>query len=138
MQSKNKKKWIKRSIILGIILIFTIVFFVMKFNRPADSGYENETAKISDIATYYSFSGEIEAEEKRQMLAEASYKITKFHVKEGDIVQPGDVLYEIDNSGMQAQLEQAAAAVSLAQVNYDNAAGSGAARFSRSFWRRTG
>ncbi len=128
MQSKNKKKWIKRSIILGIILIFTIVFFVMKFNRPADSGYENETAKISDIATYYSFSGEIEAEEKRQMLAEASYKITKFHVKEGDIVQPGDVLYEIDNSGMQAQLEQAAAAVSLAQVNYDNAAGSGAAQ----------
>lgn len=128
MQSKKRKKWIKRGIIFTVILAVITVLIILGSRRAPDLGYDSETAKISDVATYYSFSGEIIAEEKRQMLAEGSYKITKFHVKEGDIVNPGDVLYEIDNASMQAQLEQAEAAVQLAQVNYDNAAGSGAAQ----------
>lgn len=128
MQSKKKKKWIKRGIILAVILAILTTLIILGSQRPPDAGYDSETAKISDITTYYSFSGEIVAEEKRQMLAESSYKITKFHVEEGDIVNPGDVLYEIDNAGMQAQLDQAEAAVQLAQVNYDNAAGGGAAQ----------
>lgn len=125
MKTKKKKKWVKRTIIIGIVLALIVVIVFLSMNGPKDMGYDNETAKISDVTTYYSFSGDIQAKEKRQMLAEGNYKITRFLVKEGDIVKEGDLLYEIDNENMQAQLDQAAAAVQVAQTAYDAASGSG-------------
>ncbi|MEG2377512.1 MAG: efflux RND transporter periplasmic adaptor subunit [Clostridia bacterium] len=122
----KKRKWIKRTIIIAVIAAIIAIPVIMSLNKPADIGYDSEVAKTSDITTYYSFSGEIAAQEKREMMAEGSYKITKMHVKEGDVVASGDVLYEIDNDNMQAQLDQAAAAVNVAQASYNATSGSGA------------
>ncbi len=53
--------------------------------------------------------------------AEASGPITKIYVDEGDVVQPGDLLLEIDEDEENRNLQQAVAAVEQAQAQLDQA-----------------
>ncbi len=54
-----------------------------------------------------------------QVAPEISGKIARIHVAKGDAVKIGDVLFELDSQLLQAQLDQANAAVQVAQANLD-------------------
>lgn len=119
----NKKKSKKRFIIIPIVIIAVVAIALSvnkKSTNPAAS-YVGETVKKGDIITYYSFSGNIETKNEKQVVADKMIKINKIHVSEGDIVNSGDLIYTIDISDGTASLKQAAAAVELARVNYENA-----------------
>ena len=122
--NKNKKSNTKLIIfIVAAVLIVGLIVFNRNKSVPTSQNYTSEISKKADIKTYYSFTGNIESKDEKQIIADRMLKIKEFRVKEGDIVQVGDVLYTVDISDMDASLKQAAASVELAQINYDNAKG---------------
>ncbi|MGB4439084.1 MAG: efflux RND transporter periplasmic adaptor subunit [Sedimentibacter sp.] len=120
MITKKKTKRKTAIIFVTCAAVIAILLFVNKPKAEASS-YEEETAKSGDIITYYSFSGNIEPDDEKNLVADKVLKIKEFRVKEGDIVNVGDVLYAVDQSDNDASLQQAAAGVEIAQINYDNA-----------------
>jgi len=121
IKKKKKKKGKFIIILVAILVIVAIVLNINSKSNGAASGYDSETAKTGDIITYYSFSGKTEAKDEKNIVADKMIKIKEFRVKEGDLVNVGDVLYVVDESDSEASLKQAAAAVELAQINYNNA-----------------
>ena len=120
MAPKRNKK---RNIAIIIFICLAVVTGVVLFMKPKDNSgkYTEETAKKIDIVTYYSFSGNLEASDEKNIIADKMIKIKNFKVKEGDYVKAGDVLYTVDISGDEASIEQASAGVELAKINYENA-----------------
>jgi len=118
-KKKKKTKFIIASIV--VVAVVAIAVYIGNKSNKATSEYDSETAKKGDIITYYSFSGNIESKDEKNIVADKMLKIKEFQVNEGDIVNVGDVLYVIDESDSEASLKQAAAAVELAQISYDNA-----------------
>ncbi len=84
----KKGKWITISIVL--IVVAGLIAVIML--RPKEMNYESIVAKTSDIATYYSFSGNIETKNRQTVLSEKVMQIETLNVKDGDLVNEGDVL----------------------------------------------
>lgn len=77
-----------------------------------------ELRPVGPVSGALAASGTIEAA-RVQISAEASGKIAEVLVSEGQRVQAGQELVRLDQTLLQAQLEQARAALSQAQANYD-------------------
>lgn len=65
--------------------------------------------------------GVIEASRKINITPDIGGKIAKIHVEEGDRVQTGQVLAELDTRAIRLQLEQAQAGLAVAEANYNDA-----------------
>ncbi|MDF2677117.1 MAG: efflux transporter, family, subunit [Bacillota bacterium] len=120
MVAKKKRKRNIALIIVICLAVITGISFLMK-PKVNVGQYTEENVKIGDIVTYYSFSGNLEAFDEKNIVADKMTKIKEFKVKEGDYVNAGDVLYVVDQSDSEASLDQAAATVELAKINYENA-----------------
>lgn len=105
-RDKAKKK-LRRRIIAAVVLVLLIGTAATLFLlRPKDAAFTEETAKSGDIATYYSFGGNIEAKERQSVLADTMMQIKTLKVKEGDAVKKGDVLAETTMGGkIQAKID---------------------------------
>lgn len=119
--NKNKKSKTKYIIIIAAVVLVGLIVFNSNKSAPTSQNYTSETSKKTNIETYYSFTGNIQSKDEKQIIADKMIKIKELRVKEGDIVHVGDVLYTVDISDMDANLKQAAASVELAQINYNNA-----------------
>lgn len=133
MSSKRKSgkgKWIAAGVVvIAIIGIAAYVFF-----KPVKSNYDSVEAKISDIATYYSFSGNIETKNRQTVMAEKVMQIAEIDVKEGDHVEEGDILMtsatgeeikaeisgEITNLKVEENAQVMSGMTLLEIVDYDN------------------
>lgn len=121
---KGKKS--KKKVIIAIaVVIIAAALIVSYITRPKEDSFAEETAKTRDITTYYSFSGNIESEEKQEIFSKNGLSISKLCVKEGDRVKAGDLLFELDNETISSNLEQAKANVNIARINYEKARGTG-------------
>ncbi len=67
------------------------------------------------------YTGTIEAWQKVDITPDVGGKIDRITVNEGDRVAKGQVLAELDTRAIRLQLEQAEAAMAVAQANYNNA-----------------
>jgi len=67
------------------------------------------------------FTGIIEAWQSINVTPEIGGRIAKIYVEEGDRVQKGQLLAELDTRAARLQMEQAEAAVAVAQANYNDA-----------------
>ena len=120
-KKKTKRKIIKWSII-SVLVVGVIGFFVYSSNhRDPTAGFKSETVQTKNVATYYSFSGTVVPDKASELTAQRNIKIKEFQVEKGDQVKAGDLLYVVDDSDAAASLEQAAAAVELAEIGYRNA-----------------
>jgi len=89
----RKKKAGKKVVIWSIVGAAAIITAVCAvIFRPAQGGYTEETARISDIATYYSFSGTVAAKNSRTVYAESVMQIKEISVSQGEAVKKDDVL----------------------------------------------
>lgn len=91
MNTQRKSKTKKR-IITSIIIIAVVVTAARFILRPAHKSYESAKAKISNITTYDSFSGNVETKNRQTVMSEKMMQISDIKVKNGDIVKAGDVL----------------------------------------------
>lgn len=74
-------------------------------------------AKMGDAIYYDSYEGSVSAINTVELRSEVSGFITGIFFKEGDVVQKGKALYEIDRRKYQAAYDQAVANLSSAQAN---------------------
>jgi len=117
MQAKKNNK--NKIVIAAAICIIAIVLVSSIAMRSNGDSYSEETAKTQDIETYYSFSGNIEAKDSQTVVSGSMLPIKKLYVKEGDVVKKGDLLYRLDESDIAANIDQAAAGVDIARINYE-------------------
>ena len=88
--NKNKK-WV-----FAVIGIAVVVFIGSRILAPKDMVYETVEAKTEDVITWYSFSGNIEANNREIVLSERPFTVGEIYVSEGDMVEVGTVLLESD------------------------------------------
>ncbi|MDF2613555.1 MAG: HlyD family efflux transporter periplasmic adaptor subunit [Clostridia bacterium] len=90
---KKRKKGLLIGISIGVIVIFLLAFpRLLGGNR--ESGYTEETVKIGDIITNYSFSGVVESKNRESIISEKGVQIDEIELAEGDLVKKDDVLFK--------------------------------------------
>lgn len=90
---KKKKSSVKKWIIFILILIIIASSIYIFFTTRNTSNYEEVEAKIGNIITYYSFSGNVEAKNYESVISEKLMQVSELKVKNGDTVEAGDELF---------------------------------------------
>lgn len=117
--------------IAGIAAVIALGVYLgaQAFGSGGAAGYRTEAASRGDIAAMVSANGTLNPVKVVNVGAQISGRIKKLHVDFNDQVVEGQVLAELDDALLKAQLAQseaqlssAAAQLNLAQVNYDRAA----------------
>jgi RND family efflux transporter MFP subunit len=80
--------------------------------------FKVQRQKISEKLFY---TGVIKAWNEINVTPDIGGKIAKIHVEEGDVVQKGQLLAELDTRAVRLQLEQAQAALAVAEASYNDA-----------------
>ncbi len=119
----------KRYIITISILIVAAVLILSFLNRQkaAETGTVEETsgtpvettvAKKGDIASVAAISGKLEALHEVNVVAKVTGKVKEITSEVGQSINKGDTIFVIDDSDIKAQLDQAQAALTMAEANY--------------------
>lgn len=114
----------KKKIIIGsivIIVIAAMVFVNLTKSRGKTIEVTSEKVKQGDITQVVSGSGKVQPEVDVQISARISAEIIKLHVKEGDKVNKGKLLVELDRERSKAQFDQAKSNLKSAQANMKKA-----------------
>ncbi|NMA65719.1 MAG: efflux RND transporter periplasmic adaptor subunit [Clostridiaceae bacterium] len=122
---KGKRKTAKKIVISLIVFLLIAIVIRSCIRRRDDVTYTEETVKNRDIITYFTFSGNIETKSSQTVFSQGVMPIQKFHVKEGDLVAKGDLLFEYDSSSILDSLKQAEASIEIAKINYEKVSGAG-------------
>jgi RND family efflux transporter MFP subunit len=82
-----------------------------------------ETGEVvtGDISSMATVSGKLSANLEVNIVPKMSGKVAQVNFQVGDQVRKGDVILRLETTELQAQLNQAKAALASAQANYDNA-----------------
>ncbi|MFA5211273.1 MAG: efflux RND transporter periplasmic adaptor subunit [Patescibacteria group bacterium] len=117
--SKNKTKT-KIIYILGILILCVFVYRIVeaKFNFKKDTGETLKNVEILNVGNYqdnnYVYAtGKVESLEQLDIRSELSAKIKKINFNIGDNVNQGQIIMELDNSTLAAQLAQTQAVLDL-------------------------
>lgn len=88
------------ALLLGVIVAPAMM-------KDSNANLMEAVAVKQDIVKYYNFSGNIESGDVQNVLSTTNEPVKKFYVNEGDQVQKGDLLYEVDNDSTQSALTSA-------------------------------
>lgn len=117
----TKKK--KLFIVLGAGLLLTVLV-VLNISGGKGHRYEVQAEKVErgDITAVVTGTGTIQAKTTIKVSADVSAKITELSVKEGDIVEKGDLLLRLDQTRYLALVKQAEASLASAKASERQAA----------------
>ena len=121
-KSTGKKKWIIIAIV--VLLIAALAFFMFggkKKSASAESKFTEYTVGKSDISVVISGSGTIQANEQYDITSLSTGDVLASYFEEGDMVEEGAVLYEIDTENIKNSIEKAKNSVETAKMSYDDA-----------------
>jgi len=116
--------------VMIIIMLVAVAFF--SCNAQKDEGTVAEESfgaaqvkvfkvKRQKISEKLFYTGLIEAQNKIVITPEVGGKIAKIYVESGDVVKKGQLLAELDTRAIRLQLEQAQAALAVAEASYNDA-----------------
>ena len=104
MIKKKKSKMKKWIVIVAVVAIGA--FFGNKLLTPKPLSYESVMAKSGDIATYYAFSGNIEAKNREIIIASRAAQIDEILVEKGELIEEGkDVINPSLGSNIEAGMD---------------------------------
>src|SRR5882757_7083253 len=110
----------KRSKVLvgagAAVLIIAIVAISAAARRDRGQEVRFETAGRRDLVAAVTASGKIQPKKKVDISADITGRITRIAVREGDFVQKGQFLLQIDPTIYQANLQRAQAAMSQSEA----------------------
>ena len=114
----------KRCIAAVVAVAVLAVMVIPRRSRSAsaDMAYVRETLGRRDIVNVYDGSGTINAADSYTVKSLVTGTVLTADFELGDTIQKGDVLYVIDSSDVEGDLESAQLSVSQAQRSYDDAA----------------
>lgn len=113
-----KKKWVKR----GIILVIIVVFFIMishSFKVP--DTYRTATVERGDITVMVSGTGSVTASESRKEISKVTARVEEVYFEEGEVVKKGDVIAKLDSSDYEVTVNSQKNSVQQAQISKQNA-----------------
>ena len=125
---RKKKAWIKIVIVLLIAAAILIVVMVQRSRAAAAAAAEAasavNTASVErrNVTSELSSTGTLEAADSYSIVSLVEGDVVSANFEEGDQVEKGQVLYEIDKSSVETQLTSAQNSLTRAQENYDDAA----------------
>lgn len=118
-------KLLKSNIFALTFMITSILLFASCSNEKDESITESQGITVSVAnpsspkeGSYFSASGQIEAEHSAQISTRAMGYVTAIHVKVGDRVNKGQALINVNNSDLEAKKAQAIAATAQAEAGY--------------------
>lgn len=94
--AKKKKKSIK-IVIWSVIGVVVVAVALSAMLHPKRINYTEVKAKVGNITTYYSFSGNIAAKNSQIVYSDSAMQIDKIEVSEGQLVKKDDVLMKTTN-----------------------------------------
>jgi len=112
MKFHFSKKFI---VILAIIIVIIAIFFIIKATHKG-SDYELFTVQRGNVRQEISETGTVKKGEEIDLSFKTSGRIEKLYTQKGEAIVAGDLLAEIDDTGIIHQLEQAKANLSLAEA----------------------
>ena len=110
---KKKKVWIP----LLTLAVFTVGFFILRYNNGDEINVETEKVQRRNIVHKVNASGKIQPEEEVQITSTITGWITEITVTEGDTVQPGQHLISIDEKQYRPRYNQALSQVKSSEAN---------------------
>ncbi len=120
-QNLSLKK--KIVVIVAILLVLSLVVFsVSRGNSKKDEGlnYIEVEAYVGDISETIEQSGVVEPYERYEITSLVKGEIIASPFEEGDMVQEGDTLYQIDDEDAQLNMEKAQMSLEEANENVSN------------------
>lgn len=120
VDNKKKRKNKKKKIIWGVIILLVILVVVAVIaSGKKEKIIEVQTEKVTrqNITQIVTATGKIQAETKVNISAEVSGEIISLPVKEGDIVNKGDLVVKIKPDAYYPQLKQQSASIKVAESN---------------------
>ena len=124
---RKKKAWIKIVIVLLIVTAILIVVMVQRSRAAAAAAAEAASAvntaavERRNVTSELSSTGTLEAADSYSIVSLVEGDVVSANFEEGDQVEKGQVLYEIDKSSVETQLTSAQNSLTRAQENYDDA-----------------
>ncbi len=111
----------KKKILLGsiVILVAVIVVITATMNKNGGDGVSVETAEVAPqkIVQTVTATGRIQPKTQVKISADVAAKIMRIYVKEGDWVEKGDLLVQLDKERYNAEVESQEANVRSAEAN---------------------
>ncbi len=109
-------------IALAVIAILTIIIVASIKGSSVKKGKEVyiETAERSDIVSAVSASGEIQPKKQVKISSDVIGKIEVLNVKEGDFVEKGQMLLQLDPDIYQSDVDNLEASVRMAVIDIEN------------------
>lgn len=94
MSAKKKKK--KTKLVIGIVIGFIAAGAAAAplFMPKGQAVYKEVRAENGNLSSYYTFSGTVEAKNRKTVRSEAAMQIEEMKVEKGDAVKKDDVLLE--------------------------------------------
>ena len=103
-----------------IVLVIGLLFYSCS-QSAAQAYFEEETVAVRDIITYHNFSGNVEVDQSKSVIAQASQQVLELKVEEGDEVKAGDVIAILDSDILQQNIELKESVLSTTELsNYYN------------------
>lgn len=112
-----KKRTLIALVAVGVIAVGSGAYFAMKSKQPKAQEIETSVAKRAQIVQKVNGTGKIQPNTEINISADVSAKITRLEVKEGDFVQKGQLLVELDRQRYLASVQSQEANVRSAQAN---------------------
>lgn len=113
----RKRKWWLFGITLAVLTAAGAAAYQFSRRGPEGIAVETEPAEKRTIVQKVSATGRIQPSTQVNISADVSAKITKLGVREGDRVEKGDFLLELDSERYVALLESAQASLRVGQAN---------------------
>ncbi len=112
MKKNKSKKYI--NYLIAVFILIAIIFFI--FSRKKEDGEIVYQVKRADLIDQLNFSGFVEAETKASLAFAAGGRVIKNPFHEGDRVKKGQVLAEIDMSGVRSGILRAKSQEALSKT----------------------
>ncbi len=118
--------------IAGALVVVVLIVFNLRSDRASKTDVQTTEVKKRDVSKVITASGNIRPKRRVNVSASAIGKVTEVAVEEGDYVQKGDFLLQLDATPYQSAVDQLAAAVrgaeaalavewaNLKKANYDH------------------
>lgn len=113
----NKKRWLAAS------LAFTLLALLMSCasnNATEETGTETAVAFTGNLSASATASGQLLPQREAVLSASTAARVTQVAVRLGDVVQPGDLLVQLDTADLQFDLANADQSLALAQARLDD------------------
>lgn len=120
---KKKRKWLKRLIILVVILALVGWFIVRPMmtagQQITSAFYQTSEVSYQDLTVSVSSTGTVQPIDSYKLTALVKGEILNAPFEEGDTVNKDDLLYQIDSSDVENSIQQAQLSLETAQLNYN-------------------